>query len=216
MKKFILLSWITFLAVSLSTAQVHLDLKFGISPGSKPESASILINRNNPHEEFQFNMTRVKQQYYGGFGLHLSLRTPFFVEGGLYYSKKTSDYEVRYKMPKDDRSRIQIMNETEEIIHVPVSLGVSMGSVDVTSGITVYKNLSRVKQLSHINGFQQEGNPWKFGWQMGIRYPIQRILVGMEFQGTLNRVGQGMKVNDDSLELQNVPGKLVFSIQYRI
>ena len=216
MKKLILFISFTLLVIFHSTGQVHLDFKLGISPSSSPKSASIFVNRNNPHEEFLFNMIRVKSQFYGGLGLHLGLQQPFFVESGLYFSRKSSDYEVCYEMLTDDRPRIQVMTETESILHLPVSVGIRLGTVDITSGMSVSKNMSSVKQLSHINGFKHEANPWRLGWQMGIRYPIQRVMFGMEFQGSLNRVGEGMKVNDDSLELQNVPGKLVFSIQYRI
>ncbi len=216
MKKFLLITLITLLAIFHSSGQIHLDIKLGISPSSNPKSASIFVNRSNPYEEFLFNMIRVKSQFYGGLGLHLGLQKPFFVESGVYYSRKSSDYEICYEMLKDDRPRIQVMSETESILHLPVSVGVRVGSIDITSGISASKNMSAVKQLSHLDGFQLEANPWRVGWQMGIRYPIQRVMVGMEFQGSLHRVGEGMKVNDDSLELQNVPGKLVFSIQYRI
>ncbi|MEP6793500.1 MAG: hypothetical protein ABJB16_04185, partial [Saprospiraceae bacterium] len=62
-------------------------------------------------------------------------------------------------------------------------------------------------------GFSQEKNSIKLGWQAGIRYAFHRVLLGVEYQATLNPICQDRYVNGQSLQLMNVPGSFVFSVQ---
>src|SRR5688572_9353802 len=106
------------------------------------------------------------------------------------------------------------MNDVEHIIYAPVNMGVSMGPIDITSGLSVVKILSHTSDLYQIQGFSTSENALRMGWQAGVRYTFNRFAVGVEYQGSLNRVCQGMAVNGHPLEMANVPGKLVFGVQY--
>jgi hypothetical protein len=217
MKKLIVIVVAFFLTYCIASAQVRFDIKFGISPGSNPLNAGIIVNRQNPMEEFQFNLFQVKPQFYGGLSAHLPLASPFFVNGGITYSQKTSLYQINYtnkSLSSEIKAAEQYMNESENMILLPVNVGVSLGKVDVTSGLTATATFSKSSELTHVNGFTQDENGLQLGWQFGVRYAIRRTMVGVEYQSAFNRVGQGMYVNGHSLELMNVPGKFVFSVQY--
>ena len=214
MKKFIILSVTLFASFSTAISQVHFGGEFGVTPGSTPRSASIIINRDNPHEEFIFNMAQVKRQLYGGIRANVKLGTPFFLETGISFTRRTSQYVADYTMRRDING-VKIMNEKEDMILLPLDIGVNIGKLQITSGLTAMKTISKIKELTQLTGFHSEANSVKMGWQTGVRYAVNRTLIGVEFQGSLNRVGQGMSVNGHSLEIPNVPGKLVFSIQYR-
>lgn len=215
MKKLLILS-VLILGVTYSvSSQVHLDLKAGISPATSPLNTGIIVNREDPMNEFQFRPVHVNPQFQAGVNLNLQLKTPFFLEGGISYTKKSSDYQVNYRIPGEGKPALALMNESEDILMLPVNIGVSLGSFDVTSGLRAMKTLSKKSELTHLNGFSTEENSFRMGWQMGIRYGLHRTMVGVEFQGSLNRVGQGMNVNGHSLEVMNVPGNFVFSIQHR-
>lgn len=216
MKKLIVIVVAFFLTYCIASAQVRFDIKIGISPGSNPLTAGIIVNRQNPMEEFQFNLVQVKPQFYGGLSAHLPLASPFFVNGGITYSQKTSLYQINYTntLPSELKAAEQYMNESENMILLPVNVGVSLGKVDVTSGLTATATFSKSSELTNVAGFKQDKNGMQLGWQFGVRYAIQRTMIGVEYQSAFNRVGQGMYVNGNSLELMNVPGKFVFSIQY--
>ncbi|HUR30065.1 MAG TPA: hypothetical protein VMZ69_01465 [Saprospiraceae bacterium] len=215
MKKLILIACIISAFCSNIDSQIRFDIKLGFSPGSNPATAFTLINRDKPYEEFSFNMVNTKPQYYGGVLAHVELGQPFFVEGGVAYTKSTSTYQINYRIVSEQTPAEQFMTESEATILLPVNFGVSMGAIDITSGLSAMKAVSQSHELSHLKGFSQDENSIRMGWQMGVRYAFHRAMIGVEYQGTMNRVCEGMYVNNHSLELMNVPGKVVFNVQYR-
>ncbi len=214
MKKLMFIISALLLNILSAWAQPKLIINAGISPGLKSLQQSIIINRSDPHTEFRFKLSEVKPQFYFGAGIHLSLRGPFFLEAGLTYTQKTSLYQMNFRMPSEVHPAEKYMSETEKSILLPVNIGVSLGHIDVTSGMTIMKTLSTTNDLSHLEGFQQDDPGFRFGWQMGVRYTIRRASLGIEYQGTLNRVCHGMSVNKQSLELMNVPRNFVVKMQF--
>lgn len=215
MKKLMFLTCI-LLVTTTSWSQPNLNVKIGISPGSRLAQYWILVNRNNPHEEFRFSTLQVRPQAYAGVSAQFQLRGLFFLETGITYTERTSLYRASYTMPDETNAAEQEMNETEKIIMLPANIGVRMGKIKVTSGLTAMKTITKAKELSHMRGFHQESNVIKVGWQMGARYSIGNASIGVEYQGTLSRIGQSMFVNKQSLALRCVPGNFVFSFQYSL
>jgi len=125
----LLATWSIFLtAYSSAWTQFRLDLIAGISPGSNPTTAGIIVNRQLPSEEFIFNMYKVKPQFYGGMKARLDLDTPFFTEAGIIYTQKTSLYYMEYTLDfESGRDPYASMSETEHLLLIPASIGVSLG-----------------------------------------------------------------------------------------
>lgn len=217
MKKLILSTILSFAASSIMWAQVHFDVKLGVSPGSNGGANALLVNRENPFAEFQLSMIHTDPQFYGGIRTHIGLRAPFFIESGLSYTKRTSIYNLNFTMEqREPMSKVMSMSEKEDILLLPVDIGVSIGAFDVTSGMRLNKTIKSSNELSHLSGFSHENPSLQMGWQMGIRYGFANVMAGIEFMGSLNRICKGMSVNKTSLEMQNVPGKLAFTLQYRL
>src|SRR4030095_1996658 len=209
MKKLTILCFILFLALTSMQAQAHFDIQLGVSPGGKPTCASLIVNRSNPYEEFQFSIIIVKPQFVTGARANLQLAEPFFLEGGISYTKSTSEFLIDYTLDNENRPPEEHLSVIEHIIRFPLNVGVSLGSVDITSGLTATKTISSDNELEQLKGFHSDDVKFQLGWQMGTRYAFNRFMVGFEFQGGLNRVGEGMYVSHESLELMNVPGKFV-------
>lgn len=216
MKKLILITSILCVTFLPAWSQIRFDVKVGMCLASKPSTPHIILNRSNPHDELLMNMISVKPQFFGGVALNVVMSSPFFLEGGISYTKRTSTFMVKYRMQPENGSATQYMNETENIILLPVNVGVSYGALDITSGLTASRSFSNVNELQQLKGFSHDGNKIKIGWQMGARLAVNRVLVGVEYQASLTRVGTGMYVNGQSLEMMNIPGQFVFGIQYKM
>lgn len=214
MKKLMIFTAVFFTTLTQLTSQVRVDVKMGVSPGSTAQSAAVLVNRDNPFDEFQFSLLQSEPQWHGGVALHLQLADPFFVNVGLGYTKRTSQFLIDYRFGFEGRPEVQVVNDNEEILYAPVNIGVSIGSIDITSGLSAVKILSHTSDIHQLEGFSASKNTLQLGWQTGVRYTFKRFGVGVEYQGSLSRICQGMAVNGHTLEMANVPGKLVFGIQY--
>jgi hypothetical protein len=192
-----------------------LDVVGGVSPAANPASAGLIVNRHLPHEEFVFNMNRVDPQIFAGFKGHLELGAPFLVDAGVMYTRKKSTYDVVYTIIDTEHPVSQhSMTQTNHMLMLPVNIGVNMGLFDVTSGFRLMKSVSSKTNLDQLTGFRSEGNPVELGWQAGFGFDIMRSRIGIEYQGNFSRVGKGMFVNEQPLELMNVPGHLVLLLQH--
>ena len=195
-------------------AQIRFDVWGGVSTPSIPGNAGIFINRELPHEEFRFNIGKVKPQLFAGAKAHLELSSPFFVEGGLAFTQRNVIYDIRYTIidaehPVSDHN----MSESVNQLMLPVNMGANFGAFDITSGFRGIYAFGKKSALHQLSGFEDDASSVQLGWQAGAGYYFNRSRIGLEFMGNFSRVGYGMKVNGQSMELMNVPGHLILSFQ---
>lgn len=212
-----LFTTIIIIAASVSSlfSQIRFDVVGGVSPGSTPSSAGVIINRQLPHEEFVFNMRKVDPQFHAGVKSQVTLTAPFFLETGLFYARSQSTYDVVYTIIDTEHPiSNHIMKETEHLVTLPINIGVNIGSFDVTSGLRLIQPISNTTDLHQLAGFILDENKVRMGWQASMGFSFLRERIGIEYQGNFSRVGSGMSVNNQSLELMNVPGQFVLLIQH--
>lgn len=213
MKKLVLLALV--MSVSLLSAQNPwgVYVSAGISPESHPVNADLIVNRHIPQEEFLFNMEHVKTQYFGGIQVRRDLGTNFFIGAGATYTQRKTIYSMEYTMPRDDT--YMEMEEIENQLLLPVSIGVKLSIFEITSGLSGIASLSKQSELTNIPGFVDHSPTFQMGWHAGIGINLNKVLLGVGFQSALNRVCMGKTVNSQSLELRNVPGQCQLKIQYK-
>jgi len=215
--------WILFFMASTSgwSQQFRPGIILGVSPGSSPNNVGIILNRQIPSQEFTFNMYKVKPQIFGGVKMNMQMSYPFFAELGIMYSQRSTEYFTDYTHKIEGRAATVTMNETDHMLLMPVSIGVTLGSFDVTSGFTAMGTVASKSDLSQINGFESNNDFLDWGWQAGVRYTIkrstvglERSMIGIEYQGSFSRVGHGASVYGQSLELMNIPGHIAVTLQH--
>ncbi len=214
MKKIYISLAIGFVFITCGFSQVTFNVTLGISPGYHPGTVGLLVNKEKPDEEFMFNMTEVKVQYFAGMNARLELTKPFFVEFGLNYSKRSMNYQVEYSLLNNDQTISQHqMKESDHILTVPVNLGVKIGAFDVVTGLRVFRSIGFISELDHMTAYKSNQNLFRMGWQGGIGYNLSGTRVGIEFDSQFSRVGNGKSINNHSLELMNIPSQVAFTIQ---
>jgi hypothetical protein len=186
----------------------------GISPESHPSNADLIVNRHIPQEEFLFNVNSVKTQYYGGIKARHDLGADFFMETGALYTQRKTTYSMKYTM-KREVGTYQELEETEDQLIIPLSIGAKWKAVEFSSGLSGFVSLSKQSDLNHIQGFSDNSSSVQLGWHAGIGINLHKVVFGVEYQSALNRMGTGTKVYEQPLELMNVPGQCVARIQYR-
>ena len=203
-----------FLALNQSHAQIRLDVFGGASPASTPTNAGILVNREDPAQEFVFNITKTNPQFFAGVKAHIDLQSPFFFEAGLTYSQRKSMYSVFYTMVDAEHPvSLHMMEHSNHMIMLPLNFGVNMGNVEMTSGFRAMHVFGTKTALSELANYSNENPLIQLGWQAGAGMYINRTRIGIEYQSDFSRVGKGMSVNGHSLELMNIHGQFVATIQ---
>lgn len=205
---------VSALAITDTYAQLRFDIIAGASPAATPQHPGVIINREDPAEEFIFNVEKVNPQLYIGAKAHMDLRAPFFVEGGLTYSQRKSTYSVAYTIIDAEHPvSYHSMSNTSHYIMMPINVGVDLAQFDVTTGLRAYHTIAGDSELHQLNAFSTEGSFIQLGWQTGIGMYVGRTRIGVEYISDFNRVGSGMYVNGQSLELMNVHGQFALNVQ---
>lgn len=198
-----------------SWSQIRFDIVAGVSPGVNPKTPEKLINRQLVSDEFRLSVNRIEKQFFLGVNANLSLRAPFFAETGIHFTQRKSEYAMVYTYPNEENPPLQYMPETENLLILPLSIGVSIGKVDITSGLTLTGVISKKTSMTHVKGYAADESFLRTGWQAGVRHTFGRSMLGIQYQSSFNRLGTGTQVNGESLELNHIPGQFVMTVNFR-
>jgi len=215
MKKIILTSILLTSSCLFLQAQWSLYVLGGFSPAHHPNSADLIVNGHSPLETFLFNMPSSKAQYFAGFILRRGLRGDFFTTLGIAYTHRQDLYKMSYIVPRSIGTT-QELSVTEHRIGFPVGIGVNLHPVEVVCGIQGTWVIARSCELSKIEGFEDHHPFFQMGWHSALQVNMDRIIAGIEYQADLSRLCTGMCVKGESIELRQVPGKIVLKIQYQL
>lgn len=198
-----------FLCIADSHAQFSMVYSAGISPQQSPNGHYIFVNQATPRDEFTFNLAQVKASYFIGAGTRYDVK-PFFFTGEAQYNKREYVYNVEYTYPDFVRSEETIAyNETMHMINVPVSIGVDLGVMEVTSGFLPQFVVSHKSDLENISGYSEKLNPVRFGWQSGLAAKVANFRIGLNYQMDFNNYADHMAVNGDNLSLSGRSSRFV-------
>lgn len=215
MKKFFFLT-ILLSAVFLTEAysQIHMTVTAGISPQQTPVSHYIFVNRSSPRDEFTFDLNTVKASFFIGVGARYDIQ-PFFFQAEAQYNKREYVYDVAYTYTGRGRTD-QSTEYTEQmnVINIPLSVGVDLGIIDVTSGFLPQLILSQQSDLSQLTGYNQDLKFFRFGWQSGITANINQMRIGLNWQMDFNNYVDHAYIRSQPLALQGRSTRLVGTMSY--
>jgi hypothetical protein len=202
-------------ATTNTNAQFSLVTSMGITPQQSPEGNYVLVNRSSPKSEFTFNLSQVKASYFLGAGTRFDANRFFFM-GEAQYNKREYIYDIDYTYPAFGRSEQTIKYaETMHVINVPVSVGVTIGFMEVTSGFITEVIVSHQSELENISGYTEDLSPVRFGWHTGLAAKLSKFRIGANWQMDFNNYADYAYVNDESLMLQGKSGRIVGYVSYQ-
>lgn len=195
-------------------AQFSMVYSLGIAPQQSPAGHYIFVNRSLPESEFTFDLAQVKASGFIGAGTRYSL-DPFFLMAEAQYNKREYVYDVEYTYPEFVRSaEVSQFSETMHVINVPISIGVDLGIIEVTSGLLPQIIAGHQTDLGNIDGFTSKLNTVRFGWQSGIAAKVANLRLGINWQMDSNNYGDHLYINDQQLSLSGRSSRIVGLLSY--
>ncbi|MGB3080395.1 MAG: hypothetical protein WBB31_15045 [Saprospiraceae bacterium] len=217
MKK-LLFATITFIILSIYSAQgqnLVMTFSTGASPQQSPATHFIFVNRSSPRDEFTFDLAEVKASYFIGFGAKYDLK-PFFLAAEAQYNKREYVYNIAYTFPGFGRSeQKQLLTESMNVINVPLSLGVDLGVVDVTSGFLPQIIISQSTDLNNLEGYNQNLKWLRFGWHTGLAANIGDLRLGVSMQMDFNNYADHAFIRKQNLSLQGRSTRMLGTLSYQ-
>ncbi|HZV71527.1 MAG TPA: hypothetical protein VFG10_18370 [Saprospiraceae bacterium] len=217
MKKLIFISiTLSLLPIFSTHAQdVLMTFSTGMSPQQTPATHYIFVNRSSPRNEFTFDLAQVKASYYIGFGAKYDVE-PFFFAAEAQYNRREYIYNIAYTFPGFGRSeQTELLTESMNVINVPLTLGVDLGIVDVTSGFLPQVILSQDSDLRNLDGYNQELKWLRFGWHTGLAANIGSMRAGLSMQMDFNNYADHAFIRDQSLSLQGRSTRMLGTLSYQ-
>ncbi|MEO6131105.1 MAG: hypothetical protein ABIQ02_04610 [Saprospiraceae bacterium] len=217
MKKiFFVLLVFNFLSIfSAQSQKVVMIFSSGLSPQQSPATHFIFVNRSTPRNEFTFDLAQVKTSYFIGAGAKYDAN-PFFFSAEAQYNKREYVYNIAYTFPGFGRSeQSQLLTESLNVINVPLSLGVDLGAVDVTSGFLPQVILSQNTDLKNLDGYTQKLKWLRFGWHTGVAANVGDLRIGVSMQMDFNNYADHAYIRNQNLALQGRSTRMLGTLSYQ-
>jgi len=214
MKKFFVLTTVFLFAFVVSMqSQVSMVITAGISPQQTPPSHYIFVNRSTP-DEFTFDLRTVKSSVFIGAGARYDIK-PFFFQAEAQYNKRVYVYDVSYTYTGSGRTdEVNKYEEQMDVINLPLSMGVDLGILDITSGFLPQFILSQQSDLSDLEGYNQDLKTMRFGWHTGIAANVNQLRIGLNWQSDFNNYADHAYIGNQSLELAGRSSRLLGTLSF--
>ncbi len=185
MKRYSLALLFVFLTVGMANAQLF---KFGIKAGvssSKVKFSDVDLGNNLIAKEGS-SIT----------GMHFGLVSRvqllgFFVQPELYFSSTGGDIKI-----VDNTTGVVEAVKTQKFnkIDIPVLVGWKFGPARLGFGPVASIMLSDKAVLKEYTGYDEQFNKATFGYQIGVGLDIWKIGFDLRYEGSLSKLGDGIKV----------------------
>ncbi len=184
----------------------------GYTPGQTPAQAGIILNRQDPMNEFIFNLKEIENSFVFGFRKNFRFSHPFFGTLGLEYTTLTQNYSGRFTQQREV-AQFNVTS-TSRMLSMPAGVGFKFGNFDVTNGLMLQYDIKPEMSEELPMGIEMSKSQLEVGWYTGIGFSFNRTRIGVEYHSSLKRYGHNMIYQQESMELMSLPGNVRVSIGY--
>ena len=207
MKRFIITSCVLLLFTGASNAKVFkLGVKAGLSYSQINFDSKTLINNNTEYEVKSGDAL---------VGMHFGLVSRLqllglFVQPELYFSSTGGDVKI-----KNLTTNVETI-ETQKFgrVDIPVIIGWKFGPARVGIGPVASIIVSDKAVLKDYTGYDEQFNKATFGYQVGAGLDVWRLSVDLRYEGSLSKLGDGVKVGNQTRSFDSRNSQLIGSLSY--
>ena len=193
-------------------AQISVGLKAGLTPEVRPGTAHVFVNRDDPRNEFLFNSERVRYTPTVGLQVRLDRGQKWFSAELLAYGWK-EQYSVSYMTRSESDG---VFAEEKYVVELPISIGVTLGRFEVSSGFSAAQTISQKTDLTAIDGYSSSTSMRRFGWHTGVGVNISNFRVNLRYAQYFCNYGEKRNINGYDLTLRNAPARLLASVTFTL
>lgn len=187
----------------------------GFSPTQTPYQSGTILNRQDPLNEFVFNLKEIEKSYLFGLRKNFRFSHPFYGTLGLEYTKLTNEYSIQFTQTGFGREKSDYaISTTSHSLHLPAGIGVKMRNLDITSGLLLQYAIKTTIEEELSMGIELIKPQVEWGWYTGVGFSFDRTRIGLQYQSSMKRCGSNLMYQGKPMELMNVPGYLRFTVGY--
>lgn len=203
-----------FQQVSAQDKFYNFTFTLGVSPKQTPLQADLFCNREDPLNEMNFNLKEISRYYQAGLTKNFRFNQSFFGTLGLHYSLQEQQYDYTYTYKEPIAGIPQNLSITSQVMTLPVGIGARIKNFDVTSGLQLQYAFKSEMKDDFPSGIEMSSSKANLGWFAGTGYSLGRTRIGVQYQSSMNRYGENLSTNGQSMGLRSVPGNFMFTIGF--
>ena len=139
----------------------------------------------------------------------------FFFQAEAQYNKREYVYDISYTFPDFGRTETSVRyTEQQQVINLPLTLGVDLGVVDVMSGFVPQLMLSQQSDLENLTGYEEKLEFLRFGMHTGFAVNVSQLSIGVDWQMDFNNYADHVYVRNQSLALQCRSTRILGTLSY--
>ncbi|MEP6793486.1 MAG: hypothetical protein ABJB16_04115 [Saprospiraceae bacterium] len=190
----------------------NFSLILGMSPKQTPVQSPLIMNRQDPVNEFLFNLDQVEKNYTIGLRTNIRFSQPFFGTLGLEYNRQLQHYSMLFTHMKPEASH-ELMVSNDKIT-LPVGVGVRLHKIEITSGLQMSYNIHSEMKQDLPMGIEMKDPRIEMGWYTGVGMALGRTSFGVRYQSSMNRYGDNLVMHQKPMGLASVPGNVRFTVAF--
>jgi len=223
MKKLLTSAAVLTLVLNLQ-GQVAVGLRIGVSPEQNPATSFIIVNRHDPANECLFKLQLVSFRPQLG----LMVRTEnahFWFMGEILYSQSSAHYSLGYlhrsyfPAPSGEPSSgddVEVYIIKKDYLEFPISAGVKLGLVEISSGFSISKDLKVENQFEGLHGYTTSPSNMTIGWHAGLGLNLQLFILELRYHRDFTNYGDHHFIHDQELSLMCPVDRFSAMVTFRI
>ncbi len=205
MRKVVLVLAASFFFLQLTTAQVKLGVKAGISTLDISPNDITLSDGNS------LSLNEAKYGFHFGLMSNIKLGG-FFIQPEVLVNTNTVEYKLSELTLSDVTN--DFFTESHTSLDIPLLVGFKVGPLRLNGGPVGHIHLTSNSELSRVEGFKEDFSNMTYGWQAGLGLDVGKIRIDARYEGNFNRFGDHLNYENTNINFDDRPGRFVASVGY--
>lgn len=218
MKKVYLILLVMLFTLPSAFGQLQFGVKGGIVSSSSnldTELTDLAFSDNENLETLKMEAMDSKAGFQGGFFGRLSI-AGLYVQPELMFTSTGSRVkvsEIYSNGAEVDTTISTIKNQKFKRIDIPIMVGFKIGPARLQAGPVGSIMLDHQSAIEAATNFKEEFNGATWGYQAGIGLDLLNTLtLDAKYEGSLSKLGESVKIGDQSYSIDNRPNQFVFTV----
>jgi len=144
------------------------------------------------------------------------MKSGFFMRAALHYNYSKVHYGLREIISQNEGYSPMDLNETNHVLSLPLSIGVELGIIRITSGVNANTIVHSTTTLTNLDRTQDNGPKFYAGWHSGIGLDIKKFGVELRYTQDFRNYGDGYTIGNKELTFYGNPFKWTLITKYEL
>jgi len=195
------------------TKREFLSFHYGLLGGSSlyflnKEKALSLINYNN--SIYDLEATKADWGIHAGLFAQVGIG-PVLIRPELRFNSNRIQYSL-----SGGGTPTQEAIERYQMLDIPILLGYQYRNFKFILGPSGHLFLGRQSTLKDLGDFTSSIKRFTYGYELGIGYQYNKIMLDFRFVGNMSRFGDGLLINTKKHYFTDIPPSLMITLSYEI